>query len=276
MTTNRYDILAAYNRFCREPTPEFIVGEARYKLHIFKNKKRHQIDKFFQYDSNLNKVLNRSTISYGEWKIYIKLIHKWLIPTKLFKSQKLKLQGTLNDNTKIYAIIRYDDECGNGYNSFSITADIPEYGMFGCCHNEFAEAFPEYAHLLKWHLCGADGPLHYITNTMYHIQENEPTHAWLYESEYELIGGLKSPERCIAYTKISKAHKAIDLNPNHNLFIKIDERTKKVADIKAAQKCAVALNATLEQLSDSEWLLSRLVNLLSEFRYDLEQIGFTF
>ncbi len=37
----------------------------------------------------------------------------------------------------------------------------------GCFHEEIAIRFPELAPLLKWHLCTADGPLHYIENTIY-------------------------------------------------------------------------------------------------------------
>ena len=80
---------------------------------------------------------------------------------------------------RITATIRHDDDCGNGHNTFSITCDIDlklaspmgpikweEYSS-GCCHEEFAKYFPEYAHLIKWHLTSTDGPLHYLANTLY-------------------------------------------------------------------------------------------------------------
>src|ERR1035441_3759132 len=64
---------------------------------------------------------------------------------------------------KITATVRHDDECGNGHNSFSVTADIDEkrgnkfceYGG-GCCHEEISKHFPELAPFIKWHLCGPD------------------------------------------------------------------------------------------------------------------------
>lgn len=275
---NRAHIASAYYRFSRLPMPpDFLTGAEQRKLRVYQACKAEQIERIAdRLKFDWEEINHPAGIPWGEWKVYIKLIQKWLVPTKLVKFQKLKLQGTLNDGSRIYAQIRYDDECGNGHNTFSITAEIPEQGMFGCCHDEFAEAFPEYAHLLKWHLCSADGPLHYIANTMYHARQNGPTHGWLYEREGKLAGGLKMGQRCIAYTEIYKAEEAIALNPDRDLFLKIDDRTEKAADLEAARQCAIAPDATAEQLRDPEWLLGRLITLLGEFRCDIESLGFTF
>lgn len=81
----------------------------------------------------------------------------------------------------ITAKVRWDDECNNGRNSFAVTATITATGTrkgrggyysgreiaCGCLHDEVAEHFPELAHLIKWHLCAADGPMHYLANTIY-------------------------------------------------------------------------------------------------------------
>ena len=75
---------------------------------------------------------------------------------------------------RITANVCHNDECGNGHNTFSITChiDVKHKGRWkdhsgGCCHEEFAKHFPEYAHLLKWHLTSTDGPMHYLANTLY-------------------------------------------------------------------------------------------------------------
>jgi hypothetical protein len=76
---------------------------------------------------------------------------------------------------RIKAEIRYDDDCGNGHNSFSITADIDRLAKNGrwmedaggCLHEAIARHFPELAPLIKWHLMSSDGPLHYFANTLY-------------------------------------------------------------------------------------------------------------
>lgn len=73
-------------------------------------------------------------------------------------------------NYKIVVYVRYDDRCKNGHNTFSITGDIFENGLWfsgGCLHKDVVENFPEFEHLIKWHLCSSDGPLHYIENSMY-------------------------------------------------------------------------------------------------------------
>ena len=75
---------------------------------------------------------------------------------------------------QITAQVRYDDQCGNGHNSFAITGDIRRGRneiAGGMLHDEIAEAFPELAPYLKWHLCSSDGPMHYIANTVYWVKE---------------------------------------------------------------------------------------------------------
>lgn len=76
---------------------------------------------------------------------------------------------------KIKAEVRHDDECGNGHNTFAMTAEIYEmkknnrqvWIAGGCQHEEIKKHFPELAKYIKWHLCGTDEPMHYIANTLY-------------------------------------------------------------------------------------------------------------
>lgn len=72
------------------------------------------------------------------------------------------------EDDKAAVVLRFDDRCGNGHNTFTITIDARNYG--GCMHDEIREHFPEYAHLIKWHLVSTDGPMHYIANTVYHAK----------------------------------------------------------------------------------------------------------
>ena len=91
------------------------------------------------------------------------------------RKQEIKKTGYKADGTKVVATIRHDDRCGNGHNTFSITADVwypedirkREPSCCGCCHNDVAEAIPELEPYLKWHLCSTDGPMHYVANTVY-------------------------------------------------------------------------------------------------------------
>jgi hypothetical protein len=194
----------------------------------------------------------------------------------LTKNQKMKLTGKLNNGDRIVATIRYDDERGNRHNSFAITCSVYEPGhtreyMGGCCHDEFIEAFPEYAHLVKWHLCSSDGPMHYIANTLYHALEHGPNKAWVYEYPRE-IAGVKVKRQLITYTDLATAE-AMCLEDS-SLYLVVDEKTAKVANLDYARSSAIAPNATAEQLRDRQWLEDRLPALLDEFRADVEALGF--
>lgn len=66
--------------------------------------------------------------------------------------------------------VRMDDECRNGRDTFSITADLRRNRReeaCGCLHDEIAEHFPELEPLIKWHLVSTDEPMHYTQNALY-------------------------------------------------------------------------------------------------------------
>lgn len=100
----------------------------------------------------------------------------------LTKRQTIEKSKTITYDgrkAKIYVQIRHDDCCGNGHNSFAITGDIyssltskaDRYSVIGgCIHDEIGKYFPEYKHLIKWHLTSTDEPLHYVANTTYHAR----------------------------------------------------------------------------------------------------------
>jgi hypothetical protein len=86
------------------------------------------------------------------------------------------------ETCRIRVAIRYDDSCGNGHNTFAITAETQRIqasyrgrfwvdDSFGMLHDLIAAHFPELAPALKWHLCSSDGPMHYIANTT-HLASN--------------------------------------------------------------------------------------------------------
>ena len=87
--------------------------------------------------------------------------------TKVYTEDGVNFRATVN--------LRYDDQCGNGHNTFAITMDTDrqagngrwvEYSG-GCDHDGVRKHFPQYAHLVKWHLCSSDEPMHYVANTVY-------------------------------------------------------------------------------------------------------------
>lgn len=100
----------------------------------------------------------------------------------LTKNQKQVFTKNITWEGKPHVIkvtLRYNDECNNGHNTFSITGEIRknenckycECG--GCIHDEIKKYFPEFKHLIKWHLVSSDGPMHYIANTIYWAKDRE-------------------------------------------------------------------------------------------------------
>jgi len=83
---------------------------------------------------------------------------------------------------KIKAGVRWDDECGNGHNSFAITGAIYRFDDWrreyvaergGCIHEEIAKHFPDLAPYIKWHLFDPNGPMYYTANTVYHAGDRD-------------------------------------------------------------------------------------------------------
>lgn len=179
----------------------------------------------------------------------------------------------------ITAKVRYDDEFGNGHNTFAITADIQENGIWaggGCCHEEVAAAFPELAPLIKFHLCSSDGPLHYVANAAYHALEHGPTHAWIYYSgQHDPLCMEDKKERLLTYAKTDKA-KMAEGKPGYR--VQWDEKTVKVRNLDHARSSAIWPDATDEELTApglKERLEARLPALMAEFRAAVESLGFT-
>jgi len=192
------------------------------------------------------------------------------------ESKEYKEGGALY---RIRVKIRYDDQCGNKHNSFSITGEIHRsrgLGRWaedcgGCIHDEIVKHFPELKPLIKWHLTSSDGPMHYIANTTYHALEHGPKMAHLYFEDKE--NGIS--KSCAKYDDIEKMQKVVDSNPNLYSLV-IDEKTAKVANLDAARNCAIWPEATPEQLRDPDQLAARLPALMEEFKAAIEELGFIY
>lgn len=199
--------------------------------------------------------------------------------SKLTKNQfkefkkNIKFEGK---NRIITVVVRYDDKCGNGHNTFSITGDITtRRGRFecgGCIHDLIANHFPKLKHLIKWHLMTPDGPMYYIENTTYHADEHGPTKAFLRANYVNEEGLDVSIDR---YMEIEEAYRTQAFNPDR-YDVEPDEKTAKEVDLELARGCAVWPDATIEQLRDEEALRARLPGLITKFKKDIEDFGFEF
>lgn len=179
---------------------------------------------------------------------------------------------------RITAKVHYDDQCGNGHNTFSITADIDEKSEFGkvwressggCCHDEVAKHFPELAPLIKWHGVSSDEPMYYIENTVHHATEHGPTSAWVHFEDKE--NGIE--RQCMKYCDLDEAEK---ICRSKGYTMVIDPKTAKTANLDHARSSAVWPEATQEQLLSKEALLDRLPALMAEFKTAVESLGFVY
>jgi hypothetical protein len=92
----------------------------------------------------------------------------------------------------IIVTVRYDDECNNGHNTFSITGEIwykrqwaahlagserADCVTGGQIKDDIRKHFPKLRPYMKWHLTSSDGPMHYIANTLYWVKKGNLDYA---------------------------------------------------------------------------------------------------
>jgi hypothetical protein len=195
-------------------------------------------------------------------------------------------------NGQMTVEIRFDDQCRNGHQTFSITADVytnesrrqRDIAACGCLHEDIEKVFPELAPLIKWHLVSTDGPLHYIANTLHHAGDKD---CWgLKKGEKRQIRNGKTGQLCwkLEFTG-EKGPQYIDSDtepPAPQGEYKYVPRYRtgegKERDLKSARSCAVWPEATDEELTSEdleEKLKARLPRLMEEFKKAMvETCGF--
>ncbi len=196
---------------------------------------------------------------------------------------------------RIEVRLRYDDQYGNGHNSFSITGYIDEYrkGRFrehsgGHIHEEIEKYFPEFKHLIKWHLFDSTGPMHYVANTIYHardtdcrgLKKDEKRHLTNGKTGlpvWQIVTRNKKGEEenihLVSWTDSKEKPKSTFLTSWEPVYT-IGEGSNP--NLEAARSRAVWPEATLEQLRDKKALLARLPGLIETFKKEMEGLGFVF
>lgn len=205
----------------------------------------------------------------------------------LTKSQK-KVFGPreYQENGRTYRItahVRYDDQCGNGHNTFAITADVDRKAggrwvedSGGCCHDLIAEHFPELAPLVKWHLCSSDGPMHYVANTVYHVSDRD---CWgLRKGEFRPLDKDGKPQWTLAVNVSTPV--AANERPAPIEWERWGRTGEgKEPDLDAARSSAIWPDAADEELTApglEDRLRERLPALMVEFRAAVESLGFSY
>lgn len=112
--------------------------------------------------------------------------------SKLTRNQRTTRRTEFRENGRRYELIaeiRYDDQCGNGHNTFAITGSIydmdapsrkrgkyyekGEPTVYGCIHDEIGKHLPELREAIPFHLVSSDGPMHYPGNVLHFARDRD-------------------------------------------------------------------------------------------------------
>lgn len=129
-----------------------------------------------EHEHAINGVNGRMFAVHAPQDVRGNMVHR----NQTWKSEGRPVKGYGAGGT-MHVKIRFDDECQNGHQTFSITADVytnesrrrRDVQACGCLHDDIRRVFPELAPLIKWHLVSTDGPMHYIANTAYHASDRD-------------------------------------------------------------------------------------------------------
>lgn len=179
--------------------------------------------------------------------------------------------------------LRFDDECLNGHETFSITGKVRWLGLrdveaCGCIHEDIARVFPELKPLIKWHLTSTDGPMHYIANTCYHAGDRD-CHGLRKGRESRSLARTRCPPGCRRPSSTSRV-----MSNRHPVLVEYEllcrEGEDKARDLDAARRAAV-WPATDEELCQERpqleaVLKARLPGLLAAFKQDMLNVGFIY
>lgn len=180
--------------------------------------------------------------------------------------------------------LRFDDACNNGHESFAITGEIRSSRGFeacGCLHSEIPKAFPELAPLIKWHLVGSDGPMHYVANTLYHAGDRDCY--GLRKGERAPILGPDKVPTWVPKIKPAEYITGHEQPPavlvEYEVWSRVGEGKER--DLDAARTSAVWPDATDEELCQERpqleaALKARLPALVAEFKQTMLDVGFIY
>ena len=238
--------------------------------------KQESAVKLFGYDARIMGVVADDKTG--------RIVNQKILLSKYFNNQK----------SRITAELRFDDNCGNGHESFSITGTICETNgkswretTGGCIHDEIMKHFPRLAHLIPWHLTSTDGPMHYVANTVFHAG-NRDCHGLLAGEKRQIKNGstgapcwqLVATDGKPIYSLEKHAEGEKPTNtPALEWVAWCRTGEGKERELNHARSSAVWPDATDEELMQEPEalkavLLARLPALIANFKADMLSCGF--
>lgn len=191
---------------------------------------------------------------------------------------------------RISAELRFDDNCNNEHESFSITATGHEWdskGAYwrdsfgGCCHEQIAKHLLALAPLIKWHLTSTDGPMHYEVNTVYHAGDRD--HNGLRKGEVRQIRNGKTGALAWIMKGAQTQYHDGEMPPTGTVSLQWEPWNRigegKARELDFARSSAVWPDATDAELMQEPEALkaalrARLPALLADFQDAMRGAGF--
>jgi hypothetical protein len=239
-----------------------------------------------EHEHSINGVSGRMFTIHEPQAVRGNLVHR----NQKWRSGGRAISG-YGTNGIMHVEMRFDDECQNGHQTFSITASVytaesrrhKDIAAGGCMHEEIARIFPELAPLIKWHLVDTTGPMYYIANTVYHASDRDFN--GLLEGETKQIKNGRTGLPCWILEPTQKLPQYIDSDtqPTETAILRYvplcHQGKGKPRALDHARSSAVWPEATDAELSADRdtltaALTARLPALIAAFRADMEAAGF--
>lgn len=206
-------------------------------------------------------------------------------------STSRRFRDEMGEPCTLQVKVRYDDQCRNDYNSFSVTCEGKEIKrrveFGGTNHELIAKVFPELKTLLKWNGCTSEGPVYYVGNTLYHAGDQD--HNGLREGEKrQIINGRTGKPSWELVTEDGQRPRSVEDTANADEcptevpklvwrpWCLVGEGKER--DLDAARRSAIWPDATDEELCQDREALkaqleSRLPQLLKDFEKTVRDAG---
>lgn len=230
------------------------------------------------------------------------------LPDSTRAGRQVRYFATAYDNNRaaLVVAVRWDDECRNGHNHFSITGDLyrTAYNVMGavtwingklgepkpvgmrleacgCLHDEIAAHFPELAPLIKYHLMTPKGPMHYFENTVFLAGDRD---CWGYRTGEQRRNKAGLPMWQLSYSKAKELGYASTIVATAEK--PCDEATPwlqegKARELDLARSAACWPDAPDEVLCQAPEVLkqqlhTRLPSLVTTFQVEVQKLGFVY
>jgi len=256
-----------------------------------------QNEKFFVGDCGVVAKDHSTVLWDSKYIAFVKELFKkerelWIKenPSVITKHQFKDLSIDVEDG-RLDIRFRYDDDCGNGHNSFAMTGDLYDrpdripheankmthvgkrwLGSCGCLHDDilantinggggFSSIVFKKAEM--FHHTSSDSPMYYLENILYHAKAHPPIDGYLYFEDK----ALELRPQCMKAGTLVEMDKMAVTDPKR-YSVKVDEKSFKILDIGGVRSCGMWPKLAIDDIDElfPVKLLNRYWGLMEEFK----------